>query len=164
MSYRPTSENTSSRTFVNKGKKKGRSPENAGPSPMPSYPARRVGGSVYLAEDEHLFVGVPVDGVRVVDEVPQDLGVVGGGHNEGLLGTVVEDQLVGELAVLQWALAAPVGVDVGDLTNLYRPFGVLLAQGEPPRVGFVDEVLLTRPTPRLTPTNFRKPLTGEVRN
>jgi integrase len=41
---------------------------------LPLPLARRVGRSVYLAEDEHLFVGVPVDGVRVVDEVPQDLG------------------------------------------------------------------------------------------
>src|SRR5918995_2555804 len=37
-----------------------------------------------------------------------------------------------ELAVLQRSLAAPVGVDVGDLPNLYRLLGVLLAQGEPP--------------------------------
>ena len=34
-----------------------------------------------LAEDEDFFVEVPVDGVGVVDEVPQDLGVVGGGHD-----------------------------------------------------------------------------------
>ena len=43
-----------------------------------------------------------------------------------------EDQLVGELAALQRSLAAPVDVDVGDLPNLYRLLGVLLAQGEPP--------------------------------
>jgi hypothetical protein len=34
-----------------------------------------------LAEDEDFLVEVPVDGVGVVDEVPQDLGVVGGGHD-----------------------------------------------------------------------------------
>jgi putative flippase GtrA len=80
--------------------------------------------SGYLTEDEDLALYVPVDGVRVVDEVPQDLGVVGCGHNEGLLGPVVEDQLVGELAVLQWALAAPVGVDVGDLPDLDGRLGL----------------------------------------
>jgi hypothetical protein len=38
-----------------------------------------------------------------VDEVPQDLRGVGGGHDKGLLDAVVEDQLVGELAVLKLA-------------------------------------------------------------
>ena len=92
---------------------------------MPPYPARKVGGSVYLAEDYDLFLDVPVEGVRVVDEVAQHLGVVGGGHDEGLLGPIVEDELVGELAVLKRPLAAPVRVDVGDLPDLYGLLDVL---------------------------------------
>jgi len=32
-------------------------------------------GSGYLAEDDDLFLKVPVDGLGVVEEVPQDLGV-----------------------------------------------------------------------------------------
>jgi hypothetical protein len=36
---------------------------------MASYLARKVGGSVYLAEDYDLFLDVPVEGVRVVDEI-----------------------------------------------------------------------------------------------
>jgi len=88
-----------------------------------------------------ISLGMQVEGVRVVDEVPQDLRVVGGGHDQGLSGPVVQDELVGELAVLQFALAsspwlvrlaAPVGVCVGDLGNLYRLLGVPSAQGEPP--------------------------------
>ena len=67
-----------------------------------------------------------------MDKIPQDLRVVRGGHDQSLLGPVVQDRLVGELAVLQRSLAALVGVDVGDLPNLYRLLGVLLAQGEPP--------------------------------
>jgi hypothetical protein len=67
-----------------------------------------------------------------VDKIPQDLRVVCGGHDQSLLGPVVQDRLVRELAVLQRSLAALVGVDVGDLPNLYRLLGVLLAQGEPP--------------------------------
>jgi hypothetical protein len=55
-----------------------------------------------------------------VDKIPQDLRVVCGGHDQSLLGPVVQDQLVRELAFLQRSLAAPVGVDVGDLPNLYR--------------------------------------------
>src|SRR3712207_6229761 len=94
---------------------------------MPAYPARRVSGSVYLAEDDDLLLGVPVEGVGVVDEVAQDLGVVRGGHDERLLGSVVQDQLVGELAVLEGTLAAPVGVDVGDLPHLYGRLGLLLS-------------------------------------
>jgi hypothetical protein len=41
-------------------------------------------------------------------------------------------------------------VDVGDLADLYTLLGVLLAQGEPPGVGSMDEVVLTRLTSRLT--------------
>ena len=67
-----------------------------------------------------------------MDKIPQDLRVVCGGHDQSLLGPVVQDRLVRELAVLQRSLAALVGVDVGDLPNLYRLLGVLLAQGEPP--------------------------------
>ena len=37
--------------------------------------------SVYVAEDEDLFLHIPVHGVRVVEKVPQDLGVVGRGHD-----------------------------------------------------------------------------------
>ena len=61
---------------------------------------------MYLAEDDDFLVQVPEEGVRVVDEVPQNLRVVGGGHDHGLLGPVVEYQLVGKLAVLQgpWLL------------------------------------------------------------
>jgi hypothetical protein len=79
-----------------------------------------------------------------VEEVSQELGVVRGRHNEDLLGSVVQDELVGELAVLKLSLVAPVGVDVGDLADLYTLLGVLLARGEPPRAGVVDEGLLTR--------------------
>src|SRR5918994_4264929 len=121
---------------------------------MPSYKVRKVGGSVYLAEDDDLILSIPVECVRIVDEVPQDLGIVCGGHNKGLLGPVVENQLVGELAVLQWSLATPVGVHVGDLPDLYCLLGVLLAQGDPPRIGIVGRVLLTHPTPQLTHANF----------
>ena len=64
-----------------------------------------------------------------MEEVPQDLGVVGGGHDEGLLGPIVEDQLVGELAVLQVPLVVPVRVDVGDLAYPDGLLGVLLTQG-----------------------------------
>ena len=106
---------------------------NAEPGPILLYSARTVGGSAYLAEDEDLLIQVPVDGVGVVEEVPQDLGVVGGGHDEGFLGPIVEDQLVGELAVLQVPLVAPVGVDVGDVAYPDGQLGVLLAQGQPPR-------------------------------
>src|SRR5215217_209611 len=95
-------------------------------------PAQSIGGSVHLAEDDDLFLGVPIEGVCVVDEVSQDLRVVCGGHDKGLLGPVVQDELVGELAVLKRSLAAPVGVDVGDLAYLYRLLSVLLAQGGPP--------------------------------
>jgi hypothetical protein len=35
-----------------------------------------------LAEDEDFLVEVPVDGIGVVDEVPQDFGVVRGGHDD----------------------------------------------------------------------------------
>src|SRR5215218_2408276 len=38
-----------------------------------------------LAEDEDFLVEVPVEDVGVVDEVPQDLRVVSGGHDEDLL-------------------------------------------------------------------------------
>jgi hypothetical protein len=51
-----------------------------------------------------LLVLVPVEGIRVVDEAPQDLRGVGGGHDKGLLDAVVEDQLYGELAMLKLAL------------------------------------------------------------
>ena len=101
----------------------------------------------YLAEDDHILVQVPVEGVSIVDEVAQHLGVVGGGHDECFLGSVVEDQLVAELAVLVIALVAPVGVHVGDLADPYGPLGVLLARGLPPRVEFMDDVLLTRSSP-----------------
>jgi hypothetical protein len=60
---------------------------------------------------------------------PKNLGVVGGGHDEGLLGPTVEDQLVGELAVLKVPLVAPVRVDVGDLAYPDGLLGVLLTQG-----------------------------------
>ena len=129
---------------------------------MPPYPARKVGGSVYLAEDDDLFLGVPVEGVRVVDEVAQHLRVVCGGHDEGFFGPVIQDQLVGELAVLELSLVAPVGVDVGDLPDLSGLLGVLLAQGQPPRVGVVDGVLRTHPTSRLTHANNGEPPTREV--
>ncbi len=46
---------------------------------------------VQVAEDEDLSLHVPVDGVRVVEEVPQHLGIVRGGHDQGLLGPVVQD-------------------------------------------------------------------------
>jgi hypothetical protein len=59
----------------------------------------------------------------------RSLGVVGGGHDEGLLGPIVEDQLVGELAVLKVPLVAPVRVDVGDLAYPDGLLGVLLTQG-----------------------------------
>jgi hypothetical protein len=124
-------------TSVKKDKKKGRSPER-GTRPDACLPGSEGGRSGYLAEDEDLFLKVPVDGLGVVDKVAQNLRVVGGGHDEGLLGPVVEDELVGELAVLEVSLVAPVGVDVGDLPDLYRSLGVLLAQGWPPRVGVVD--------------------------
>jgi hypothetical protein len=83
-------------------------------------PARSISGSVYLSEDDDLLLGVPIERVRIVDKISQDLRVVCGGHDQSLLGPVVQDQLVRELAVLQRSLAAPVGVDVGDLPNLYR--------------------------------------------
>jgi hypothetical protein len=67
-----------------------------------------------------------------VYKIAQDLRIVCSGHDESLLGPVVQYQLVGELAVLQRSLTAPIGVDVGDLADLYRLLGVLLAQGEPP--------------------------------
>src|SRR5918997_1489422 len=105
---------------------------NAGPGLIPPHSSPTVSGSVHFAEDDDLLLGVPVERDRVVDEISQDLRVVGGGHDEGLLGPVVQDELVGELTVLQRSLAAPVGVDVGDLPNLYCLLRVLLAQGEPP--------------------------------
>src|SRR5918994_2745013 len=95
-------------------------------------PAQSLGGSVYLAEDNDLLICVPVERVRVVDKIAQDLRIVCGGHDQCLLGPVVQYQLVGELAVLEMSLAAPVGVDVGDLAYLYSLLGALLAQGEPP--------------------------------
>ncbi len=67
-----------------------------------------------------------------MDKIAQDLRIVCSGHDESLLGPVVQYQLVGELAVLQRSLTVPIGVDVGDLADLYRLLGVLLAQGEPP--------------------------------
>jgi hypothetical protein len=88
-----------------------------------------------LAEDEDFLVEVPVDGIGVVDEVPQDLRVVCGGHDECLLSPVLQDQQVRELAILQRSLATPVGVDVRHLADPIRLLGVLLAQGEPPYVG-----------------------------
>ena len=124
------------RTRVNKGKRKGRSPERRTPTQIAT-------GSGYPAEDHDLFLEVPVEGLRVVDEVAQHLGVVCGGHDEGFLGPVIQDQLVGELAVFNLSLVAPVGVDVGDLSDLYTLLGVLLARGEPPRVSVTDEELLT---------------------
>src|SRR5687768_1219711 len=60
------------RTRVNKVKGKGRGPMTS---------ARSARGSVYLAEDDDLIVEVPVECVGVVDEVPQNLGVVRGGHD-----------------------------------------------------------------------------------
>jgi hypothetical protein len=72
-----------------------------------------------------------------VDKIAQDLRIVCSGHDESLLGPVVQYQLVGELAVLQRSLTAPIGVDVGDLADLYRLLGVLLAQGEPPPILFI---------------------------
>ena|SRR4028119_1918664 len=89
-------------------------------------------------------------------------GIVDGGHNEDLLGPVVEDELVGELAVLKRPLAAPVGVDVGDLPDLYGLLDVLPTQGLSPRVGVVDGVLLTHPTSRLTHANNGELPTREV--
>jgi hypothetical protein len=121
-------------------------PDKDKPRPILSYLPQRIGRSVYLAENDDLLLSVPIEGVRVMDEVPQDLGVVGGGHDEGLLGPVVQDQLVRELAVLERSLAAPVGVDVGDLPDLYRLLGVLLTQGQPPlRRGKTRHPLPTRP-------------------
>src|ERR687890_468390 len=100
--------------------------ERWGPS---NRPRQSISGSVYLAEDDDLFVGVPVERVRVVDKISQDLRIVCGGHDESLFGPVVQYQLIRELTVLKRSLAAPVGVDVGDLTNLNCLLGVLLAQG-----------------------------------
>src|SRR5215204_6839004 len=99
---------------------------------IPHSSFRDISGLVHLAEDDDLLLGVPIERVRVVDKIPQDLRIVCGGHDKGLLGAVVQYQLVGELAVLKRSLAAPVGVDVGDLPNLYGSFGVLLAHGQPP--------------------------------
>jgi hypothetical protein len=69
-----------------------------------------VGRLVYFAEDQDFVVQIVVDGV------------VGCGHDQGFFGAVVEDELVGELAWLVEALAAPVGVHVGDLPD---PYGLL---------------------------------------
>jgi hypothetical protein len=55
-----------------------------------------------------------------VDKIAQDLRIVCSGHDESLLGPVVQYQLVGDLAVLQRSLTVPIGVDVGDLADLYR--------------------------------------------
>src|SRR5215211_1477356 len=96
-----------------------------------------------IAEDEDFLVEVPVDGIGVVDEVPQDLRVVCGGHDQCLLGPVVQDQQVRELAVLQRSLATPVGVDVRNLADPYRLLGVLPAQGDPPYVGSKGLATLT---------------------
>src|SRR5918997_2224823 len=91
----------------------------------------RFGGLrlLYLAEYENLVLGVPVEGVRVVDEVPEQLAILRRGHDKDLLGPVVEDQLVGKFALLQRSLVAPVGVDVGHLPNHYSLLGVLLRHG-----------------------------------
>src|SRR3712207_381325 len=75
-------------------------------------PAQSIGGSGHLAEDDDLLIGVPIEGVRIVDKVAQDLRSVCGGHDQGLLGPIVQDELIRELAVLKRSLAAPVGVDV----------------------------------------------------
>jgi hypothetical protein len=54
-------------------------------------------------------------------------GPVRRGRHRGFFGPIVQDQLVGKLAVLQLALAATVGVQVGYLPDPYRLLGVLLA-------------------------------------
>src|SRR5687768_3096799 len=83
-------------------------------------PAQSIGGSVHLAEDDDLLLGVPIERVCVVDKISQDLRIVCSGHDESLLGPIVQDELIRELAVLQRSLTAPIGVDVGDLADLYR--------------------------------------------
>ena len=56
-----------------------------------AQPGRRGGstGSGYFAEDQDLFLCVPVEGLGVVNEVPQHLGVIGCRHDECLFGAVV---------------------------------------------------------------------------
>ena len=44
---------------------------NAGPGLIPPYSARTVSGSVYLAEDVDLLLGVPLERVRIVDKILQ---------------------------------------------------------------------------------------------
>src|SRR5215217_2549806 len=96
-----------------------------------------------LVEDENFLVEVPVEGIGIVDQVPQDLRVVCGGHDKCLLSPVLQDQQVRELAVLQRSLATPVGVYVRHLANPFRLLGVLLTQGEPPYVGSKGLATLT---------------------
>src|ERR671916_1020870 len=134
--------------------------------PNRSYPYQYIGGSIHLAEDDDLLLGVPVERVRIVEKIPQDLRVVCSGHDQSLLGPVVQDQLVRELAVLQRSLIAPVGVDVGDLPNLYRLLGVLLAQGEPPpprRVRTRDPVPARASEANACPTHEDPPICDLLR-
>src|SRR5919112_4081982 len=109
-------------------------------APRPGY----VGGLrlLYLPEYEDLVLRVPVQGLCVVDKVPQHLGVVRRGQDEGFLGPVIEDQLIRELAVLQLTFIIPVGVDVGHLPNLDLLLRVLLRHGLPPRLGWLVRGLL----------------------
>ena len=63
-----------------------------------------------------LAIEVPVEGAGVVDKVLHDLGG-GGEYDRGFLGGFVKDQLVGELAGLVEALAAPFWL-LGRLASL----------------------------------------------
>jgi hypothetical protein len=64
-----------------------------------------------------------------VDQVPEQLAILCRGHDQDLLGTIIEDQLIRKLAGFQWSLVAPVGVDVGYLPDHDRLLGVLLRHG-----------------------------------
>src|SRR3712207_5379735 len=97
--------------------------ERRDPAPICRLAARAL---IYLAKDEDLTLQVEVDGLRVVEEVPQHLCVVRRDPQDVLCSSLVEDQLVGELAGLSSLLGAPVGVDVGHLPNLDRLLGMLL--------------------------------------
>ena len=70
---------------------------------------------LHFAEYEDLVLRVPVEGLRDLDQVPQHLGGLRHGQDNGFLGAVTKDQLVGEIGILELAIVSLVGVYIGHL-------------------------------------------------
>ena len=80
-----------------------------------------------VAEDEDFALQIEVDGLGHREEIHQGIGVLRRGPNGVLFGTIIQDQLEGELARLPSLLLVPVRVYIGDLAYLDLLLYVLLA-------------------------------------